>query len=104
MKATEVINHVLDILDRDEPAQVNVTITKTPDAENTISDTEAIERMKQIAGLMGNKDGDYANSPEEKYATVNDVMSHGGDVHKPKHPADIRTNAPSMYPNFQAKE
>jgi hypothetical protein len=28
----------------------------------------------------------------------------GDDVHKPKNPADIRTNAPSMYPGHQHKE
>jgi hypothetical protein len=100
MKVSDVIRSVLDILDSDvpEPAPA-VTVQAVVQDGN---DSEQLERMKQIAGLLGNKDGDYSNSPEEKYATIDDVMNHGDDVHKPKNPADIRTNAPSMYPGFQA--
>jgi hypothetical protein len=45
-----------------------------------------------------------ANSPNEHVIDAETIFSMGDDVHKPKNPADIRTNAPSMYPNYQAKE
>lgn len=102
MKVSDVIRSVLDILDSEVPAaRPEATVSVQAVVPN---DDEQLERMKQIAGLLGNKDGEYSNSPEEKYATIDDVMRHGDDVHHPKHPADIRTNAPSMYPNFQAME
>ena len=95
------ISDILGITDNRAAApEIHVTVTKTPTAEPTFQDTGAIERMKQIAGLLGNKDGEYSNSPEEKYATIDDVMSHGEDPNRPKHPSDIRTNAPSMYPGL----
>ena len=97
---------MLDLLDREvavpTPAP-EVVVKVDTQMDNVPSDDEQLERMKQIAGLIGNDDGDYSNSPEAKYATIDDVMNHGDDVHHSKHPADIRTNAPSMYPNFQAR-
>ena len=45
-----------------------------------------------------------ANSPDEHVIDAETVFSMGDDVHKPKNPADIRTNAASMYPGYQAKE
>jgi hypothetical protein len=46
----------------------------------------------------------YANTPHEVTQPVSTIIAQGDDVNKPKHPSDIRTNAPSMYPNSQAKE
>jgi hypothetical protein len=45
---------------------------------------------------------DFENSPGENYVDMKTVFSAGDDLNKPKNPADIRTNAPSMYPGFQA--
>ena len=106
MRVSDIIRGVLDLLDREVavPAPAPEVVVKVdPQMDNMPTDDEQLERMKQIAGLIGNDDGDYSNSPEAKYATIDDVMNHGDDVHHPKHPADIRTNAPSMYPNFQAR-
>jgi hypothetical protein len=45
-----------------------------------------------------------ANSPNEHVIDAETIFSMGDDVHKPKNPADIRTNAPSMYPGHQAEK
>ena len=45
-----------------------------------------------------------ANSPDERTLDAETVFSMGDDVHKPKNPSDIRTNAPSMYPGYQAEK
>jgi hypothetical protein len=47
------------------------------------------------------KERDLANSPNPSTLDAKTVFSMGDDVHKPKQPSDIRTNAPSMYPNHQ---
>ena len=51
-----------------------------------------------------NKEHTLANSPDEHVIDAETVFSMGDDVHKPKNPADIRTNAPSMYPSYQAEK
>jgi hypothetical protein len=106
MRVSDIIRGVLDLLDREVavPAPApEVVITVDPQENTVTTDDEQLTRMRQIAGLLGNDDGDYSNSPEAKYATIDDVMSHGDDINKPKHPADIRTNAASMYPDYQAR-
>lgn len=50
------------------------------------------------------KEVELANSPNEQTLDAETMFSMGDDVHKPKHPADIRTNAPSMYPGYQAEK
>jgi hypothetical protein len=50
------------------------------------------------------KERELANKPNPSTLDAKTMFSMGDDVHKPKNPADIRTNAPSMYPNHQAKE
>ena len=50
------------------------------------------------------QDAEYANTPHEVTQPIATIIAQGDDVNKPKHPSDIRTNAPSMYPNHQAKE
>ena len=47
---------------------------------------------------------ELANSPRPATLDAKAVFSMGDDVHKPKNPADIRTNAPSMYPGHQAEK
>jgi len=72
-----------------------------PEHDHT-NDSELL-RMRQIAGLVGTGDTEYSNSPEEKYAPLDAVIASGDDVHKSKHPSDIRADSMSMYPNFQAR-
>lgn len=47
-------------------------------------------------------DTGYANEPVEVVIPTSTLLAAGTDANKPKNPADIRTNAPSMYPGFQA--
>jgi hypothetical protein len=50
------------------------------------------------------RDVKLANSPDPSTLDAKTMFSMGDDVHKPKNPADIRTNAPSMYPGYQAEK
>jgi hypothetical protein len=86
MRATEIIRNLLDIIDHVEDQQQEqsaVVIAVDADQEQPVK---------------------YANEPHELVAPVTAAFPAGDDVHKSKNPADIRTNAPSMYPNFQAKQ
>lgn len=76
MRASEIIRDILNFID-----QVNTTV----DGEE--SDTQ-----------------EYANTPHEVTQPVATILAQGTDVNHPKNPADIRTNAPSMYPNHQAEK
>lgn len=84
MRATEIIRNLLDILDHveDEQAQQEVVV--------------------QIADDESSND-EYANTPNEVIRPIGAAYPAGDDMHQSKNPADIRTNAPSMYPNYQAK-
>jgi hypothetical protein len=55
-----------------------------------------------LAGLLDFEEPEYANAPVEIVAPVTAAFPAGDDVHHSKNPADIRTNAPSMYPGWQA--
>ena len=102
MRITDIIRGVLDVIDRAEAPEPEVAVIVQP--ESAPQDDAELVRMRQIAGLLGSGDTEYSNSPEERVAGVDAVIASGDDVHHSKHPADIRTNAPSMFPNFQAKE
>lgn len=106
MKITDIIRGVLDLVDRaEQPEQPAVVVSATVASpeQHEVDDSELV-RMKQIAGLVTDRVGEYSNSPIEKYAGIDAVTAAGDDVHKSKHPSDIRSNSISMYPNFQAKE
>ena len=81
------------------PTVVAVRVQAAPEQQHT--DNSELIRMRQIAGLLGSGETEYSNSPEEKYAPIGAVLASGDDLNKSKHPADIRTNAPSMYPGHQ---
>lgn len=49
------------------------------------------------------RDVKLANSPDPSTLDAKTMFSMGDDLNKPKNPADIRTNAPSMYPGHQHK-
>lgn len=113
MRATELIRGLLDIIDGVEaanPAPVQqVTVAINTDHQPTGDDqappaTDEVARMKQIAGLMHNDAQTYANEPSEQIADIGSVTTDaGGGVNGPKHPADIKSNSISMYPNLQYK-
>jgi hypothetical protein len=101
MKITDIIRSVLDIIDHAEhqkPAEPTMSVEIEVPQEN---DVDTIARLKQVAGLLPTETQQFSNSPEEKVADINAVTASGTDLMKSKHPADIRTNAPSMYPNAQ---
>lgn len=98
MRAQEIIRAVLDILDKEtNTAQPD----DTPQDQTQISNDE--NRFKQIFDLLDKeKEEILTNRPKEQYADIDAVTTDaGGGWMNPKHPADIRTNAPSMYPAHQ---
>ena len=98
MKITDVIRQVLDIVDAAEEQSSEPVVAVEPAAE-----PDALIRIQQIAGLLPT-DGaeEYSNTPQERTAPITAAFPSGDDVHHSKNPADIRTNAPSMFPGFQA--
>lgn len=80
MRVSEIIGKTLDWT-----GSLNLSAKSEPDAVPTDS-------------------AEYANTPHEVEQPIATIIAQGDDVNRPKHPSDIRTNAPSMYPNFQAKD
>lgn len=102
MRITDIIRGVLDVIDRAEAPEPQVAVIVQP--ESAPQDDAELVRMRQIAGLLGTGDNEYSNSPEQRVADVDAVIASGDDVHRSKHPSDIRADSISMFPNFQAKE
>lgn len=98
MRAQEIIRAVLDILDKENQPD------DTPQDQTKISNDE--NRFKQIFDLIDKqKEPILTNRPKEQYAGIEAVTTHaGGGWMNPKNPSDIRTNAPSMYPDWQARQ
>ena len=98
MKVTDIIRQVLDIVDAAEQADAP-TVVVQPEQEQP----DALIRIRHIAGLLPDgEEGEYQNTPQERTAPVGAAFPAGDDVHSSKNPADIRTNAPSMFPGWQA--
>ena len=98
MKITDIIRSVLDIIDTAEnpdPVVTAVAIETDPEQEQ--------RDMLRLAGILDCDDAEYANTPTEVVAPVTAAFPAGDDVHHSKNPADIRTNAPSMFPGYQAR-
>ena len=96
MKITDIIRSVLDIVDGAEASPdpaVAVEIAVEPEAD--------VMDMQRLAGILA--DPEYANEPNTVVAPIGAAFPAGDDVHHAKNPADIRTNAPSMFPGFQAR-
>lgn len=96
MRAHEIIRSVLELLDK-----IDTKSDETVVEPVETSDPEELARMKQIAGLIDRTEPILTNRPKEAVADIDAVLASGTDVNKSKHPADIRTNAPSMYPAAQ---
>lgn len=96
MKITDIIRSVLDIIDGAEaPAEPVVAIEISAEPAADVMD------MQRLAGLLA--DPEYANEPNTVVAPIGAAFPAGDDVHHAKNPADIRTDAPSMFPGFQAR-
>ena len=89
-----------------EPAAVMIA---GPEHDEHDDFQDSIRRFKQIAGVLSGDDtsgqmSPFSNAPDEKYLDVDSVTSDaGGGVNGPKHPADIKGNSLSIYPDFVAK-
>jgi hypothetical protein len=114
MRAQELIQAILSMLDRAEEPQVQqepmiaiqVDAETEPETEpETAADfyDDELRRMKQIAGLRDPGEmSPLSNAPNPQYATVSAVTTDaGGGPNQPKHPSDIRGEHPSMYPFLQ---
>jgi hypothetical protein len=99
MKITDIIRGVLDVIDRaEEPEQEPVVAA----VELEVEPAAELADMQRLAGLLDFEEPEYANAPVEIVAPIGAAFPAGDDVHHSKNPADIRTNAPSMYPSWQA--
>ena len=97
MKVTDIIRQVLDIVDAAEQQPIESTAV-----EPQVDEPDALIRIRHIAGLLPDgEEGEYQNTPQEQTAPVGAAFPAGDDVHHSKNPADIRTNAPSMFPGYQ---
>lgn len=102
MRVQEVIRNILDVLDAiDKYDREQEEADAAQRAAAGPQDSEAAVRLNQIADLIDDAETEFSNSSNPQYAGLDAVTGTGNDVHKSKDPADIRTNAPSMYPNKQ---
>lgn len=105
MRITDIIRGILDHVDsvvaQPEPQEPEIVVA-VPAEEPCELDQESdlLTIIQQLAGLPTAPD--YANEPVEAVAQLGAAFPGGDDMHNRKNPADIRTNAPSMYPGFQA--
>lgn len=104
MRVQDILRRLADVIDQNEqpapeeqPVQVVVARQEVP------HDEDELARIKQIAGLLPTGEVDqYVNEPQEAYAGVDAVTASGTDVHKSKHPSDMRSDSVSLYPGFGA--
>ena len=107
MKATDIIRGVLDLIDQmdcDQSTESTIAIA-VPEPDEQIQTGVDTNRFKHVyAMLAAQKENPpmYDNSPNETVAGIASVTKDaGGGWNGPKNPADMRTNAPSLYPGFQ---
>jgi hypothetical protein len=94
MRATEIIRSILDLIDHIDIEQSPEPVDKDPiESEfKQIFDLLSCEKQQQM----------YDNSPDVHVSGVAAVTTDaGGGWNGPKHPADLRADSVSMYPNHQ---
>lgn len=92
MKATEIIRNLLDLIDSVETTESNPTVDYEDETSSSCgSDCDCPECQQT----------QLSNEPDELYVDTDTILSIGTDLHKPKHPSDIRADSVSMYPNMQ---
>lgn len=97
MKITDIIRGVLDVIDGAEEPKAEPVMAVAVTSEPELAD------MQRLAGILDVAEPEYANEPNAVVAPVGAAFPAGDDVHHAKNPADIRTNAPSMFPDWQAR-
>jgi hypothetical protein len=117
MRITDIIRGILDQVDAEvaQSAQQPEVVVAVPTEQSCAAcgstpcaceqeQPDLLAVIQQLAGVeVSEPTLGYANQPEEHVAPIGASFPGGDDVHQRKNPADIRTNAPSMYPNYQAK-
>jgi hypothetical protein len=90
----DIVRAVLDLLDKLE-AEQQPAITGDIEVQRVTGDDDA-SRFRQIFDLLDKGEiMPTANTPNEKYATVDAVTTlAGGGVNGPKHPGNIRVKDP----------
>jgi hypothetical protein len=101
MKITDIIRTVIDLVDSAEAEQQEQNVTAIA-LELTPPEPEA-DPLSVIKQLSGIEEPGYANEPSELVSPVLAAIPSGTDMHHSKNPADIRTNAASLFPGFQAR-
>jgi hypothetical protein len=101
MKITDVIRGVLDLVDQAsaEPEQATTEPIEVV-ADVMVDQPNELAIIQQLAGMP--IESEYANEPREIVAPTGAAFPGGDDMHNRKNPADIRSNATSMYPAYQA--
>lgn len=105
MRVQDILRRLADVIERNEqpapeeqPERIVVVKQELP------PDEDELARMKQIAGLLPTGEVDqYVNEPQEAYADIDAVTASGTDVHRSKHPSDMRSDSVSLYPGFGAR-
>lgn len=97
MKITDIIRGVLDVIDRADEPEAEPVMAIAVAAEPELAD------IQRLAGILDVAEPEYANEPNAVVAPLGAAFPAGDDVHHSKNPADIRTNAPSMFPDWQAR-
>lgn len=87
MRATEFIRQLLDIID---------TVEQT-------DDTNVVDYEQETPSSETDIDTMYSNSPNTQVASMDNLLSVGNDINKPKHPADIRVSTVALYPDTAYK-
>lgn len=116
MKITDIIRGILDLADvaieqrQAEPAPQAIAIEPEVSCGscgcmpcNCQQAPDLLAVIQQLAGVASEQP-QYANEPQEMTAPVGASFPGGDDMHSRKNPADIRTDAPSMYPGYQAEK
>jgi hypothetical protein len=109
MRITDIIRGVLDLADMAGAASAPVTPAVIAVAEpepqvDSAPEQDLIAVLQKLSGMEADcgVQTQYANEPSETVAPIGAAFPGGDDVHARKNPSDIRTNAPSMYPGYQA--
>jgi hypothetical protein len=96
MKATDIIRDVLDLIDKIE---CNSAEVEAPLQPSVLSFAELFAQLSQEKPEVA-----YDNSPDPHVQSISSVTTDaGGGWNGPKHPADMRSDSVSLYPNHTHK-
>lgn len=97
MQATEIIRSILDLIDHIEIEQQP---EQSSGAVAVITSIDSADPLQQMVDFLGTEYSQmYDNSPNEVVSGIDAVTTNaGGGWNGPKHPADLRADSVSMYP------